>query len=85
MIHQPVGGARGPATDIKIELDEMTRTQKQLYEILARHTGKSVDKITADCDRNNWMDAEESVAYGLADKVLEKMPETTQPALRPVE
>ena len=85
MIHQPVGGARGPATDIKIELDEMTRTQKQLYEILARHTGKSVAKITADCARNNWMDAEESVAYGLADKVLEKMPETTQPALRPVE
>ncbi len=85
MIHQPVGGARGPATDIKIELDEMTRTQKQLYEILARHTGKAVEKITADCDRNNWMDAEESVAYGLADKVLEKMPDTTQPALRPVE
>jgi ATP-dependent Clp protease protease subunit len=82
MIHQPLGGARGPATDIKIELDEMMRTQKQLYEILARHTGKSLEQITADCDRNNWMDAEQSVQYGLADKVLERMPET--PALRPV-
>jgi len=84
MIHQPLGGARGPATDIKIELDEMLRTQKQLYEVLARHTGKSLEQITADCDRNNWMDAEQSVAYGLADKVLEAMPEGPAPALRPI-
>ena len=68
MIHQPLGGARGPATDIKIELDEMIRTQQQLYQILAHHTGKSLDQITADCDRNNWMDAEQTVAYGLGDK-----------------
>jgi len=80
MIHQPLGGARGPATDLKIELDEMLRTQKQLYEVLARHTGKSLEQITVDCDRNNWMDAEQAVAYGLADKVLEVMPVT--PALR---
>ncbi|MEW6250575.1 MAG: ATP-dependent Clp protease proteolytic subunit [Planctomycetota bacterium] len=85
MIHQPLGGARGPATDIKIELDEMLRTQKQLYEILARHTGKSLEQITSDCDRNNWMDADQSVVYGLADKVLESMPEPTAPALRPAE
>ncbi len=84
MIHQPLGGAKGPATDIRIELDEMMRTQKQLYEVLAKHTGKSVDQITTDCDRNNWMDAEESVTYGLADKVLERMPEAP-PALRPVQ
>jgi ATP-dependent Clp protease protease subunit len=82
MIHQPLGGARGPATDIKIELDEMLRTQKQLYEILARHTGKSVEQITADCDRNNWMDAEQCVAYGLGDKILEVMPETGTPSLK---
>jgi ATP-dependent Clp protease protease subunit len=82
MIHQPLGGARGPATDIKIELDEMLRTQKQLYGILARHTGKTVDELTRDCDRNKWMDAEECVAYGLGDKVLESMPETGSPALR---
>jgi len=85
MIHQPIGAARGPATDIKIELDEMLRTQRQLYEILARHTGKPVEKITEDCDRNNWMDAQESVAYGLADRILERMPEPPQPALRPAE
>lgn len=85
MIHQPLGGAKGPATDIRIELDEMLRTQKQLYEVLAKHTGKTVEQITTDCDRNNWMDAEESVAYGLADKVLERMPEAATPALRPVE
>jgi ATP-dependent Clp protease protease subunit len=85
MIHQPLGGAKGPATDIRIELDEMLRTQKQLYEVLARHTGKPVEQITADCDRNNWMDAEEAVAYGLADKILETMPESAAPALRPVE
>ncbi|MEW6199030.1 MAG: ATP-dependent Clp protease proteolytic subunit [Planctomycetota bacterium] len=76
MIHQPLGGAHGPATDIKIELDEMLRTQQQLYKVLARHTGKSIEQITADCDRNHWMDAEEAVAYGLVDKVLQSMPET---------
>jgi len=74
MIHQPLGGARGPATDIKIELDEMLRTQKQLYQVLAKHTGKSVEQIEKDCDRNKWMDAEEAVAHGLADRVLERMP-----------
>jgi ATP-dependent Clp protease protease subunit len=85
MIHQPLGGARGPATDIKIELDEMMRTQQQLYKILARHTGRSLEQITEDCDRNNWMDAEQSIAYGLADKLLEKMPEAAPRPLRPVE
>ena len=80
MIHQPLGGARGPATDIKIELEEMIRTQKQLYQILANHSGKSLDEITADCDRNNWMDAEQTVAYGLGDKILQAMPES--PSLR---
>ncbi len=82
MIHQPLGGARGPATDIKIELDEMLRTQRQLYQILAKHTGKDVEQITKDCDRNNWMDASETVAYGLADKIIESMPHSGSPALR---
>jgi len=82
MIHQPLGAARGPATDLKIELDEMLRTQKQLYEALARHTGKSVEQITKDCDRNKWMDAAEAVDYGLADKILERLPEAATPALR---
>ncbi len=85
MIHQPLGGARGPATDLKIELDEMLRTQKQLYALLSKHTGKSLEQITKDCDRNNWMDAEQAVNYGLADKLLEAMPEPSSPALRPRE
>jgi ATP-dependent Clp protease protease subunit len=80
MIHQPLGGARGPATDLKIELDEMLRTQQQLYRIMARHTGKDYDTIVRDCDRNNWMDAEQTVAYGLGDKVLEHMPEVPRVA-----
>lgn len=80
MIHQPLGGARGPATDLKIEIDEMMRTQRQLYDILAKHCGKTYDQIAKDCDRNNWMDAEQSVAYGLCDKVLTAMPRS--PAIR---
>ncbi|MBU0640154.1 MAG: ATP-dependent Clp protease proteolytic subunit [Planctomycetes bacterium] len=82
MIHQPLGGAHGPATDLKIELDEMLRTQKQLYEVLAKHTGKSLEQITTDCDRNNWMDADETVTYGLADKLLKALPESGPPSLR---
>lgn len=82
MIHQPLGGARGAATDIKIEIDEMVRTQKQLYDVLAKHTGKDYDTITKDCDRNNWMDAQQSVEYGLVDSVLESMPEGDAPNLR---
>ncbi len=85
MIHQPLGGARGPATDLKIELDEMLRTQKQLYALLGKHTGRSLEQITKDCDRNNWMDAQEAVNYGLADKVLEAMPESSSPSLRATE
>ncbi len=75
MIHQPLSGARGPATDLKIELDEVMRTQKQLYGVLAKHSGKSPEQIEQDCDRNNWMDAESSIAYGLCDRVLEALPE----------
>jgi len=81
MIHQPLGGARGPATDIKIEIEEMVRTQQQLYAVLGRHCGKTLEQIEKDCDRNNWMDADQSVAYGLADAVLTAMPEGA-PALR---
>jgi ATP-dependent Clp protease, protease subunit len=85
MIHQPLGGAHGPATDIKIEIEEMLRTERQIYQVLANHTGKTLDQITADCDRNHWMDAEESVAYGVADKVLKMMPETATPAPAPAD
>jgi ATP-dependent Clp protease protease subunit len=82
MIHQPLGGARGPATDIKIEIDEMLRTQEQLYGVLAKHTGKSLEQIHKDCDRNKWLDAEETISYGLGDKLLERMPAKPAPTLR---
>jgi ATP-dependent Clp protease, protease subunit len=82
MIHQPLSGARGPATDLEIELEEVLRTQKQLYHVLAKHTGKDYDVIEHDCDRNNWMDAEQSIAYGLADQILERMPEPGPRAIR---
>lgn len=82
MIHQPLGGAQGAATDIRIELDEMMRTQKQLYEVLAKHTGRSLEQITEDCDRNNWMDAEAAVEFGLADRIIETMPERPTATLR---
>jgi len=75
MIHQPLSGARGPATDLQIELDEVLRTQKQLYAILSKHTGKDYDTIERDCDRNHWLDATESIDYGLCDRVLETLPE----------
>jgi ATP-dependent Clp protease protease subunit len=74
MIHQPlIGGImRGVATDLAIEAKEMMRIRDLLYEILSRHTGKSFDQVKKDCDRNYWMSAKESVAYGICDQVIEK-------------
>ena len=74
LLHQPSGGVGGQATDIGIEAKEMIRTRQRLYEILANHTHQELSKIEKDCDRNLWLNAEESVAYGLADSVLKKMP-----------
>jgi ATP-dependent Clp protease protease subunit len=78
LIHQPLisGVLEGRATDLAIEAKEIIRMRKQLYEILSHHTGQAVDKIQRDSDRNLWLNAEESIAYGLADKILTKMPET---------
>lgn len=77
LIHQPLvyGGMEGTATDLAIEAKEIIRLRKRLYEIYAKHTGQSADKIFQDADRNLWLEAEEAIAYGLADKILEKMPE----------
>ncbi len=74
MIHQPLGGTQGQASDIEIEAREIIRIKQTLSEILARHTGKDVEDITRDSDRNKWMDAQESLDYGLVDKVLERAP-----------
>jgi len=69
MIHQPSGGARGQATDIQIQAREIQRNKQALNEILSLHTGKSIDIIAADTDRDNFMSAEEAKSYGLIDEV----------------
>jgi ATP-dependent Clp protease protease subunit len=70
MIHQPMGGAEGQASDIEIQAKEIMWLKKRLYEILALHTGKDIDQIEADADRNYWMSATEAKDYGLVDNVL---------------
>ena len=70
MIHQPLGGAKGQATDIEIEAKEILRMKKELNTILAANTGQTVEKIYADTERDNYMSAKEAVEYGLIDKVI---------------
>ena len=72
MIHQPLGGARGQASDIKIQADLILRTRDTLNRILSENTGKSVEQIARDTDRDNFMTAEQALEYGLVDKVLAK-------------
>ena len=73
MIHQPwVGGISGQASDIEIQAREMMKTRDTLYKILSEHTGKSIDQITKDCDRDYFMTSEEAVEYKLIDKVFDK-------------
>jgi len=70
MIHQPLGGFQGQATDIDIHAREILKTREQLNEVMARHTGQPVEKIREDTERDNFMSAEESVAYGLVDQII---------------
>ena len=70
MIHQPSGGFQGQATDIEIHAKETRRTRETLNEIIAKHTGQSMERIQVDTERDNFMSAEEAVAYGIIDKVL---------------
>ena len=72
MIHQPLGGAQGQASDIKIQADHILRIKDKLNRILAERTGQSLERVAADTDRDNYMSAEEALAYGLIDKVVEK-------------
>lgn len=75
LLHQPlIGGVlQGPASDLSIEAEEIIRLRKALYDIISQRTGKSVELVEKDCDRNKWLDAKETVAYGLADTILERM------------
>jgi len=70
MIHQPLGGAQGQATDISIQAQEILRTKKRLNEILAFHTGQTYDQVEKDTDRDRFMSAEDAKAYGLVDNVV---------------
>ena len=72
MIHQPMGGAQGQATDIKIQAEEIVRIKKQLNTILSKNTGQTIKKIEADTDRDNYLSASEAKAYGLIDTILTK-------------
>ncbi len=70
MIHQPMGGAQGQASDIEITAREITKLKKELYEILAYHSGQPYEKIEKDSDRDHWMTSEEAKEYGMIDEVL---------------
>ena len=71
MIHQPLGGMQGQASDIKIHADRIIKMREKLNTILAERTGQSVEKVTADTDRDNFLSAQEACEYGLIDKVIE--------------
>ena len=75
LLHQPlIGGVmQGSATDLSIEAEEILRLRKALYSIISSRSGKKIDQVEKDCDRNKWLDARESVAYGLGDQILERM------------
>ncbi|HNG63702.1 MAG TPA: ATP-dependent Clp protease proteolytic subunit [Ferruginibacter sp.] len=70
MMHQPSAGAGGQASDIEITVNEVKKIKHELYEIIAYHTGQAPEKVAADCDRDNWMTAQEAKEYGLIDEVL---------------
>lgn len=70
MIHQPLGGARGQASDILIAAQEIEKTKKELYSIIAEHSGQPIEKIYADGDRDFWMTSQEALEYGMIDEIL---------------
>ncbi len=74
MIHQPLGGARGQATDIQIQAEQILRVKRTLNEILSENTGKPLEVIEKDTDRDNYMTAQQALEYGLVDKIIAKRP-----------
>jgi ATP-dependent Clp protease protease subunit len=81
MIHQPLGGMQGQVRDMEISYNLIKKMQKELYEVLSYHTGQPYERIETDCDRDNWMVADEARAYGLIDEVLQR----NNPRKRPEE
>ena len=72
MIHQPMGGVEGPASDIEITVREIVKLKKELYEIIALHSGNSIEKVEKDSDRDYWMTSQEAKDYGMIDEILQK-------------
>ena len=72
MIHQPMGGAEGQASDIEITAREILKLRSELYDILVEHTGKSLEQITKDADRDFWMSAQEALDYGMVDEIIKR-------------
>ncbi len=72
MIHQPLGGAQGQATEIQIAAEHILKTKKKLNEILAANSGKPIEKVEKDTDRDNWLSADEAMEYGLIDQVIKE-------------
>ena len=70
LLHQPMGGVRGPATDINIEAIEIIKMRERINRIIARETGQPLEKVESDTDRNYWMSAEEAVAYGMVNRII---------------
>lgn len=72
MIHQPWGGARGSASDVEIQMRELLKTKEQLNKIISHHTGRPLEQVVLDTDRDRWLSAQEAVEYGIVDKVITK-------------
>jgi len=85
MIHQPLAGYEGTATDLQIHAMEVKRMKKRLNEILIKHSGRSIDEIERDTDRDKFMEAEEAVKYGLVDRMLERMEPGLGGTVKPAE
>lgn len=81
LIHQPMGGTRGQATDIKIQAEEILRLREHLNEILSRHTGQPLDRIALDTERDYYMSSEQAKAYGIIDQVVAKRAPTIKPVI----
>ncbi len=77
LLHQPLlgGVSEGQATDLSIQAAEMLKTRERLYQMMVEHTGNDPETVARDCERDKWLDAEESVAYGVADDILKHLPE----------
>lgn len=75
LLHQPMGGVRGPASDISIEAEEIIKMRERINRIIARETGQSYEKVVADTDRNFWMSAEQAKAYGLVSRIIDRADE----------